>query len=518
MLAASTSYSAEEKNDNPPRFEIRTFQVEGNTLIDAKNVEGLLSPFEGKDRDLGTVKEAVKALEEYYHTHGYPTVMVTLPEHEMENGVVRLKVTENRIGKITVEGNTHFDEANILRSVPVLRKDETPEIDAISRSIKLANENPAKKLYLQLSKGEKENEVDADVKITDERPWKIGITGDNTGTEETGRARTGVFLQHANVFNRDHLMTLQYIASPEETDRVKIYSAGYQVPFYSLGSSLQLIAARANVNSGTISAASLDMNVNGKGTIYGIRYNQNFARVGNYEHKLILALDYRAYETSVKVLGFDMDNDVTVHPVSLTYAGTWSREKAKAGFYLTGLKNLSESWGEKDTSAYFERVRTGATEDYAILRYGADLFLYPGADWQVQALINGQYARDPLVPGEQYGIGGADSVRGFNEREIINDRGYSGSLEIYTPDFCRLFQINAFQSRLLAFYDRGYVSRISPLPGETTATHIAGTGPGLRISGKRFTLSADLGFVVDPPDVTIVRWSRLWHLSATILF
>ena len=36
---------------------------------------------------------------------------------------------------------------------------------------------------------------------------------------------------------------------------------------------------------------------------------------------------------------------------------------------------------------------------------------------------------------EQFGIGGMESVRGFLERQFAGDRGYSGSLELYSPDF-----------------------------------------------------------------------------------
>ena len=132
-------------------------------------------------------------------------------------------------------------------------------------------------------------------------------------------------------------------------------------------------------------------------------------------------------------------------------------------------------------------------------------------------LFNGQYTNDPLVPGEQYGIGGANTVRGFSERQFSNDQGYSGNVEIYTPDLSMLFGVAAFQSRLLMFYDRGYVS--SKVPGDTVSTQVASMGPGLRImDGKRFSISVDCGFVVDPPDENTSRWSSVWHLSASLMF
>jgi hemolysin activation/secretion protein len=79
--------------------------------------------------------------------------------------------------------------------------------------------------------------------------------------------------------------------------------------------------------------------------------------------------------------------------------------------------------------------------------------------------------------------------------------------------------VKAFQSRLLIFYDHGYVSRIKPLPGDPPNTKIASFGPGLRITdGKNLSISADCGFVVDPPDESTTRWSSRWHLTASVMF
>jgi hemolysin activation/secretion protein len=517
VFTAFTVFAAEEKTDAVPRFDVKGYTVEGNTLLSSADLERILWPFTGKARDFGTVQEALEALEQAYRDHGFPMVAVSLPEQELESGIVRMKVNENRLGKITIEGNRFFDQENILRSLPAMITGKTPSLNAVSRSLKIANENPARKINLQLLNSDKENTIDANITVKDESPWKMGFTADNTGDKQTGRSRVGALLQHANLFNRDHLLTLQYITSPEKLDKVSIYSIGYRVPLYSLGSSIDLIGAHSNVDLGAISFAGNNLSVSGKGTILGLRYNQNLTRIGNYEHRLILGLDYRAYENKVDLDGIPLGNNVTVHPVSLTYAGTMNLDnKVIAGFYLTDSQNLPGNWDGRDTSEDIE----GAPRSYNIFRYGLNLFYALGADWQARMVLNGQYTNDPLVPGEQYGIGGASTVRGFAERAFAKDLGYSGNVEIYTPDLNRLFGVTAFQSRLLVFYDRGYVAYRNSVPaGDTISTKIASVGPGLRITdGKRISLSVDCGFVVDPPDESTSKWSSVWHVSASLLF
>jgi len=516
---AAPDKPASDKPDGVPRFDIKRYQVEGNTLLPAGSLDALLASFTGTGRDFGSVQEALDALQQAYRDLGFSMVMVALPEQELESGVVRLKVSENRLGKMTIEGNRFFDQTNIRRSLPALRQGETPNLNTVSRSLKIANENPAKKINLQLLNSDRENEIDANITVKDESPWKIGLSADNTGEKQTGRSRLGILMQHANVANRDHLLTLQYITSPEKLDKVSIYSLAYRMPLYSWGAALDVIGAYSNVDSGTVSAGTSSMNVSGKGTIVGLHYNQNLTRIGNFEQKLTLSLDYRAYENNVDLSGTPLGNNVTVHPLSLTYAGSLTIDKMTTGFYLTGLQNLPGTWDGRDTSEDIDKARSGAPLGYTIFRYGANLSYLPGADWQARLLVNGQYTNNQLVPGEQYGIGGANTVRGFGERQFANDQGYAGSAELYTPDLCKLAGVTALQSRFLMFYDRGYVSRVDPLPGDTVSTQIASFGPGLRITdGKRLSLSVDCGFVVDPPDENTERWSSVWHLSGSLMF
>ena len=54
------------------------------------------------------MQEAHEAVEQAYRSRGFYMVVVTLPEQEIEKGVVRLKVTEKRIGKIRDRGKPVF--------------------------------------------------------------------------------------------------------------------------------------------------------------------------------------------------------------------------------------------------------------------------------------------------------------------------------------------------------------------------------------------------------------------------
>jgi len=73
--------------------------------------------------------------------------------------------------------------------------------------------------------------------------------------------------------------------------------------------------------------------------------------------------------------------------------------------------------------------------------------------------LNGQYTRDALVVGEQFGLGGPESLRGYLVREVSNDKGASAQFEVFTPDLARTVGLSeGFRVRAVGFYEAGTVS------------------------------------------------------------
>ncbi|MFA5914298.1 MAG: POTRA domain-containing protein, partial [Burkholderiales bacterium] len=111
-----------------PRFDINKFTVHGATLITAEGLRFILAPYIGKSKDFGDVQKALEALEKSYTSKGYSAVQVVLPEQQLDKGEVQFNVVEAKIGKIVVEGNKYFDEANIRASLPQVQQGQAPNI------------------------------------------------------------------------------------------------------------------------------------------------------------------------------------------------------------------------------------------------------------------------------------------------------------------------------------------------------------------------------------------------------
>jgi hemolysin activation/secretion protein len=492
-LAVSSCWAQTAPADAIVRFDIARFSVSGNTLLPQSAVDAVLAPFLGRQRDFGDVQRALEALEAAYHERGYNVVQVELPEQELNGGVVQLKVVQIKVGRVTVSGNTVFDEANVRRSLPQLREGQTPNLKQVSAGLKLANENPSKKVAMKLQSGELDDEVDVKLEVSDQKTWSGTLNLDNTGSAATGKTHAGVVLQNANLFGRDHVASVQYTTTVEKPSQVSVWGAGYHIPLYELGDSLDLFASYSDVDSGAVAAGLVNLAVSGKGAVYGARYNQAMARREGYESRLVYGLDYKAYKNSVLLAGTDFGNDVTVHPAGITYLGAWTLPKGEANLSLGYLRNIPG--GKLGGSADIDKARSGAKAAYQIVRVAAAYSRALGGDWQGRFIFNGQYTPDALIAGEQFGAGGASSVRGFDEREVSNDNGFGLNLELYTPNLWTGHENG--QCRMLGFVDAAHASRNHALPGELESTTIASTGLGLRFMlAPTLNVQVDLGHVL----------------------
>ena len=476
-----------------PKFEIRSFEVVGDSVLGADLIQRLVAPHTGKEKDFSDVQRALEALEGAYRQRGYGVIQVQLPEQDVTRGVVRFNIAQPKIGKVVVEGNTHFSKENVRRALPSVKEGETPNTNDIARNLQIAAEHPIKQTSVLLRSGAGEGLVDVNVRVTDDKPWRLVGTLDNTGTADTGYLRLGIGFQHTNLFDRDHTLSLQYITSPSKLDQVAIYGFGYRIPYYRLNSSLDLFAGYSDVDSGTVGGLFA---VSGKGSIYGARWNYYLPKWKDIEQKVYAGLDYRAYQNNVTLLGIGIVPDITVHPVSVGYAGLKRMTASEWSFNASLARNLPG--GNDGRAADFQATRFGANENYTILRYGTSLSHAFRSEWQGRIAYTGQYTRDALIPGEQFGIGGPDTVRGYLPREAANDRGYVTQLELYTPNFAAAAGLSdKWRSRLVGFYDFGAVSRNNTLPSEQAGKYLASTGIGLRMAfGKSVSLRVDLAQIL----------------------
>ena len=118
--AASAGAASAPSVETPPEtFDIWEFQVEGNTLMPATDIERAVYPHLGPAKSIVEVTAAQQQLDALYHSRGFGTVLVDIPEQDVVGGVIQLRVTEASVGRINVTGSRYF---SLGKSRPVYRR------------------------------------------------------------------------------------------------------------------------------------------------------------------------------------------------------------------------------------------------------------------------------------------------------------------------------------------------------------------------------------------------------------
>ena len=141
-------------------------------------------------------------------------------------------------------------------------------------------------------------------------------------------------------------------------------------------------------------------------------------------------------------------------------------------------------------------------------------------DWTGSVRVNLQATEHALVPGEQFGLGGAQAVRGFDERELQGDQGAQLTLEIGSPGLLALAgRPGAADLRAVVFADAGWAGNQGSLAclGGHTQCHAASAGLGLRLSWRALQARLDLAQALSTGTSTAKGDLRA-HLSLALHF
>jgi hemolysin activation/secretion protein len=477
-------------------LDVKRFEIVGANPLSEAESAAVLAPHLGPHRNLGTLEAAATALEARMRERGFSFHRVIIPAQKPAAGVVKLEILQFPLASVDVVGNQHFSADNIRRSLPGLAPGTSPDVREISSELGLVGEHPSKRVSIVLKESTKADALDAEIRVRDVAPEQFftsftANTRDayNATNESTGYTRLTFGYQNANLFDRDHVLTVSYTTSPEHPERVSQYGAFYWIPLYGYATSLQLYYTRSDVSTGSIGLGASSFNVSGKGEFMGARLTHSLPKYGDITHNVSLAIDDRFFENDVGVADITLPStSVRSRPLSLRYSARMEQPWGSVGAYAEPVTNLSG--GSANTDTAYESARPGAKRRWSAVRYGIDAS-YALGNWGLSARLRGQHTDSELIPGEQFGLGGVASVRGLREREFAGDQGYTMTLEALGPPLTDGL-------RPLFFFDAGSARLLGNGSDTVTKDSAASVGAGLRWNWeRRLDVSADLAYVLN---------------------
>ena len=455
-----------------PEFDIREFRVLGNTTLPVRAIEAAVYPLLGPRGTLKTVQKAQDALVAAYHDAGFGTVLVDIPEQSVDEGIVRLKVTEGRIQSIHISGARYYSEGHILAELPSLKTGTVPVLPQLQADLaRVANEAARDRQVTPLLKaGSTPGTVAVDLSVSDHLPVHGSLQVDDRYTADTTRTRLTGILSYDNLFQRFESLSLQYETAPQKPAEVQLWALTYlgRTPDPNLTWALYGIRSKSNV------AAVGTLSVIGNGKIFGARLTRAWFPSSGWTTSLSAGVDYKDFAQDVNV-------DPATSAATPIHYFVWSAQLTASGrtTHLESSASLGLNAALRDVGgndAEFDFNRYGARSNFMYLR-GSESLTY--RMWHNSAAVlrfGFQYTDSPLVNNEQFSLGGLDSVRGYLEAETLVDRGAEATLELHAPQLV----LASARAQFFTFFDIGEGMVVQPLPAQTSRFTLDSWGLGLQ--------------------------------------
>ncbi|EEF58443.1 ShlB/FhaC/HecB family hemolysin secretion/activation protein [Pedosphaera parvula] len=174
-------------------------------------------------------------------------------------------------------------------------------------------------------------------------------------------------------------------------------------------------------------------------------------------------------------------------------------------FNFNNTFNFSSLFGNKKD---FQKIAgsTKATGNYYVANLGMNREQRIHGDWGLRLSADGQWANQPLISNEQYGLGGAAGVRGYRDGQQYGDTGWRVIVEPHTELF-DLGMVDGNKPMLVRFsiftdYGRRYL--LAPPTGTDQSLSLWGTGFAFTGTiGERMDFRFTFGVpLLDVPGVT----------------
>lgn len=479
-----------------PAFAVQGFDVSGDNPLPADEVARILAPYVRPDATLASLQQAAAALEQVLKERGFSLYRVVLPPQEV-GGTIRMNLVKFVLNKVGIEGRQSFSEANIRASLPELVEGRAPNFKTLAVQTAIANENPSKQIQVGIKESEEADQIDARIQVKEDKPWNLSAGLNNTGTDATGTDRLTFAFGHNNLFDRDQQVMAAYTTSLQNASNVKQLGLNYRIPLYRQGGVVGVSYTQSDV-LGDFGA----FKSNGAGRTMGLNYNAYLPPEGGYRGYVGVGLEDKQFNvTEIDGLPIPGQQLRRSRPLSLSYNARHETDSAVLSYNTDLVLNLSGGKGN-DLTAYQSEDPRISTAHWRALRAGASYSATLSRSWLWGLRGQAQFSPHALISGEQFGLGGANSVRGTAERPVAGDSGILLSAEVTTPQLAKGL-------RMLGFIDAGWLSNRNPSANKPGSDSLASVGLGLRYASAKLTISLDYGRVIIGSSVPFVPGSAL---------
>ncbi|MEH2162024.1 MAG: ShlB/FhaC/HecB family hemolysin secretion/activation protein [Nostoc sp.] len=473
----------------PQTIVVERFEVVGSTVFSPEELALATAEFTKRPISLTEVYQARSKITDLYVRNGYITSGAYIPPQTIKSGVVKIQVVEGKLEDIKVTGTRRLNP-NYVRSRLAIATSQPLNRQRLLQALQLLQLNPLiQNVSAEVSAGSRTGSSLLEVKVSEAKTFSSQIVLDNGRSPSVGSFRRRLQLNEANLLGLGDSLGVAYT----NTDGSNSLDTSYTLPLNPRNGTLTF-------NYGTTSSNVIEpdfkfLDIESASRYYEVTFRQPIIQTPTQEFALGLTASRRESDISwilereeripAPVLSPGADEQGRTKVSAFRFFQEWTSRNSREVIALRsqfslGIDILNPTINQNAPDSRFfawqgqaQWIRLLAPETLLLLR------------------LNTQLASRTLLPLEQFGLGGQDSVRGYRQDYLLTDNGTFVSAEVQVP-ILRLPKIGSIlQAVPFVDFGVGWNSSDRENPNPNT---LAAVGLGLRWSqGDRFTVRLDWG-------------------------
>lgn len=463
----------------PGKIFVKDFRFEGNTAFSDAELKRLLKPYTQRRITFVELLQARSVITQYYVDQGYVTTGAFIPEQTIQDGVVLIKILEGSISEIqvTVKGKLN---PNYVRSRLAIASGKPLNINRLLDALRVLQINPLiQRISAQLEAGTRPGTNILTVGVETAKTFNADAVFDNGRSPSVGEFRRGVQVEEANLLGIGDRLSGWYLNTNGSHD----WNISYRIPFNAYNSSFKF--DYRNVSSRVVEDPFDELNLESDYQKYSFALRQPILETASQSVALALIFEHQKSQTSFldnePLLGVGADRHGRTNISTLRFSQEWiNRSNVEVISLLSEFSFGFEAFGTTDPFDF--KVNPNApNSNYFMWRGQAQWVRLLAPDFLLYVHGDLQLADGPLVPLEQFGLGGLDSVRGYRQNFLLGDNGFYTTVELRVPIYRTSSSDNVLQ--IVPFADVGRVWNSFSLPNLDPQT-LASVGLGLHWTYK----------------------------------
>ncbi|MCB1108624.1 MAG: ShlB/FhaC/HecB family hemolysin secretion/activation protein [Chlamydiia bacterium] len=448
------------------------------------------------------IRQLRMAIVQYYQDYHRGLVLVVAPEQNIIDDTLQLLVIESRAGQVSVEGNKWF-KTQTLHNHFRLEQAQYINTEVIVQDLDWINRNPFRQADVIMRPGEVFGTTDVEFWVYDRLPWRVYAGADNTGFETTGTGRLFTGFNWGNAFGLEQQLSFQYTTSTD-FGRYYSYTGSWAIPLpwrhiWSFFGGYSRVHPKMPFigmeNTGTNSQVST-------------RYTMPIPRQRTFTQEVSVGIDYKRANNNL--LFGDLiifGSTAVITQAVFEYLALQKLDNWRWALNFDLYWSPGDLFGHQSNKDY-QSLRPFAQSNYVYGNYTFLPVIYLPRDWSLVLKNSVQLSNRNLLSSETFGLGGYDTVRGYDQRDVNTDNGVLLSGQIMTPPmplftYRKPEKILRDQLQFLWFFDYGLGWNNNRLPEEPHSFWLGGVGPGLRYNwGTYLTVRLDWGIKLHKLDFT----------------